>query len=316
MTPPVEAADRHVVAFEAIGTRWSVTTGSPLDTALLGAVHRTIDDYDRVFSRFRPDSTVMAAARAPGIFPLPAETAAPLLALYDRLAALTEGAVSPLVGASLEHLGYDAGYGLRPLPGYLPAPRWDEVCDWDGERLTTRAPVVIDVGAVGKGQLVDLVAGVLERAGVTRFTVDAGGDLRHRGAAPALRVGLEHPGRADGRTVVGVVEVEDGAVCGSAPNRRTWGDGVHHVLDARTGAPTRGVAATWGVARSAMLADAAATALFFVPPERLGALDAGASSPTGGVVPPGAGVTGVVLGDDGRARWSSGLPGAMFSEAS
>ncbi|MGO2519668.1 MAG: FAD:protein FMN transferase [Microbacterium sp.] len=46
-------------------------------------------------------------------------------------------------------------------------------------------------------------------------------------------------------------------------NRRAWGEGLHHVLDARTGAPVRTWAATWAIAPSAMHADAVATALFF-----------------------------------------------------
>ena len=55
-------------------------------------------------------------------------------------------------------------------------------------------------------------------------------------------------------------------LCGSAVNRRAWpGEhgGLHHVLDARTGEPVRTYAATWAIAAEAMLADAAATALFF-----------------------------------------------------
>lgn len=36
---------------------------------------------------------------------------------------------------------------------------------------------MIDVGAVGKGYLIDRVADVLADAGLRRFTVDAGGDL-------------------------------------------------------------------------------------------------------------------------------------------
>ena len=58
-----------------------------------------------------------------------------------------------------------------------------------------------------------------------------------------------------------------------APNRRTWtasdGRRLHHVLDGRTGKPVDTVAATWALAGTAMLADALATALFLVPPERL-----------------------------------------------
>ncbi|MDR6166625.1 thiamine biosynthesis lipoprotein ApbE [Microbacterium paludicola] len=75
------------------------------------------------------------------------------------------------------------------------------------------------------------------------------------------RVALEHP--YDGSRAVGVWTLDAGALCASATNRRAWGDGLHHVLDARTGEPVREYAATWAVASDAMTADAVATALFF-----------------------------------------------------
>ena len=55
----------------------------------------------------------------------------------------------------------------------------------------------------------------------------------------------------------------DASLCASASNRRAWGVGLHHVLDALTGMPTSDVIATWAIAPTALLADGAATALFF-----------------------------------------------------
>jgi FAD:protein FMN transferase len=114
--------------------------------------------------------------------------------------------------------------------------------------------------------LVDIVTQTLIDADVPNFVIDAGGDLRHYGDRP-LRVGLEHP--LDLERVLGVVELRGNALAASAINRRAWGDGLHHILDARTGAPTRSVLATWVIADNAMLADGIATALFLADPSRL-----------------------------------------------
>jgi thiamine biosynthesis lipoprotein len=114
--------------------------------------------------------------------------------------------------------------------------------------------------------LVDLVAHTLNDANVHRFVVDAGGDLRHN-RDRHLRVGLEHP--FDRGRVVGVVDLHRDALCASAINRRAWGDGLHHILDARTGTPSRYVLATWVIADNATLADGIATALFLTDPSRL-----------------------------------------------
>ncbi|MDA0181337.1 FAD:protein FMN transferase [Solirubrobacter phytolaccae] len=261
-----------LLELDAIGTRWQIETARPLSPAPRARIQDVIEDYDRTWSRFRPDSLVteIAAAPAGGRFELPRHAVA-LLDLYDRLHELTDGALDPLVGRDLELLGYDATYSLRaaPLPDRVRAherrARWPDVRR-RGRTITTDRPVLIDVGAAGKGQLVDLVAQVLEDEGVEAFVVDAGGDLRQRGDAP-IRVGLEHP--LDALRVVGTVDLHDRALCASAANRRAWGPGLHHVLDARTGTCVDRVLATWVIAETAMLADGLATALFLTEPDRL-----------------------------------------------
>ncbi|MGN9845148.1 FAD:protein FMN transferase [Nonomuraea sp. H19] len=170
-------------------------------------------------------------------------------------------------------LGYDPAYSLTPACDAVRTEErargratWAADIIRDGTTLLTRRPLVIDVGAAGKGYLVDIVSAILREAGVARFVVDAGGDLRQSGG-PAIRVGLEHP--FDPRLVIGVSNVKDRALCASAVTRRAWGDGLHHVLDARTGVPAREVVATWVVADDAALADGLATALFFTGAYRL-----------------------------------------------
>jgi thiamine biosynthesis lipoprotein len=157
--------------------------------------------------------------------------------------------------------------------------------------------VVVDVGAAGKGYLVDLVGELLSDLGVDTQVVDAGGDLRSRGVP--LRVALEHP--ADPSKAIGVVELgggaTDGALCASASNRRAWGAGLHHVLDAITGAPTADVVATWAIAPTALIADGAATALFFDTDPRFYA-DHGVST--------------VRMFSNGRVEYSPSFSGELF----
>ncbi|HKT56748.1 MAG TPA: FAD:protein FMN transferase, partial [Microbacterium sp.] len=123
--------------------------------------------------------------------------------------------------------------------------------------------------------------------------VDAGGDIAARGMPQ--RVALEHP--YDPARAIGVVSLTDGALCASAVNRRAWGGGLHHVLDARTGVPVDAVAATWAQAGTAMRADAAATALFF---------DGGPE------VAHRWGVPWVRMLTDGRVQWSPGNEAELF----
>ena len=238
-----------------------------MPTDLEAAIHERIAAFDLTWSRFRDDSLVARIASAPGRWPFPDDAPA-LFDVYRRLYAATDGAMSPLVGGALENLGYDRAYSLRPAGGPTAVPAWDEAFAWDGAALTTLRPVTLDVGAAGKGYLVDIVGGMLELAGHVDYTVDGSGDIRHRGPGP-IRVGLEHP--LDPTKAIGIALVHDGAICSSATNRRAWGEGLHHVIDATTGLPTRDVIATWAVAQTALEADALSTALFFADPARLAA---------------------------------------------
>lgn len=258
--------------FDAIGTRWQIDTDREVPTALRQAIAARIDQFDRDYSRFREDSLVTRLARSAGAYRVPAD-AQPLIEVYERLYRVTSGAVTPFVGDALVSLGYDAQYSLVPAAAE-PAPstvlRLADVVDDTsavraGSVVHTTRPVTVDVGAVGKGYLVDLVVALLDDAGFDSFTVDASGDLFRRGAP--IRVALEHP--YDPSKAVGVVELGDAALCASATNRRAWGNGLHHVIDGRTGLPTPQVAATWALAADARTADGVATALFFTDPSAL-----------------------------------------------
>lgn len=94
-----------------------------------------------------------------------------------------------------------------------------------------------------------------------------------------------------------MLELADAALCASASNRRTWGDGLHHVLNGATGKPVQTVVATWAVASSTMLADALATALFFADFSTLSAEFS---------------FSAVRIFPDGRAEISPNFEGEMF----
>lgn len=280
-------------SFEGIGTRWEISTPGALDDGQRRRLLAVVEDYDAAWSRFRPDSLVAQAARQPGRYTMP-DGAGALGRLYRSLYRLSEGAMTPLIGGSLEQLGYDPDYSLRSRGTPLPAPAWDDVLDWQDAVLTTTAPVVLDVGAAGKGQLADVLSDELRSQGITEHFIDASGDLLNSGPVP-VAVGLEHP--YDPGRAIGAINLGPGALCASAANRRAWGDGLHHVLDGTTGTPVRTVVATWALAETAMTADALATALFFVSGEALeGEFE----------------FSWLTVFSDGSAAYSAGFEGVLF----
>ena len=247
--------------FEAIGTLFEIRTQRPLGDALEWALRREAERFDWVWSRFRPDSLVAQMRENPGQWDLPQESSA-LSALYARLYRVTNGALNPWVGSSLERIGYGPGYELVPAGAPEPAPLWNSDRVWEGTAVVLSQPAVLDIGAAGKGLLVDRFGSILAEGGHDEFVADGSGDILHSGAVP-LRAALEHPYHPD--EAIGVVELWGQALCASAGNRRAWGDGFHHLLDARTGQPVRSAIASWAMAPDAMTADALATALFVAP---------------------------------------------------
>jgi thiamine biosynthesis lipoprotein len=173
--------------------------------------------------------------------------------------------VTPLIGRTLERAGYDATYSFISRP-QEPVPDWDEVMQWQARTVTTTTPLLLDFGAAGKGYLVDLLTALLHQAGIGQFVIDGSGDLYVHDDVPQ-RVGLEDP--SDPTQVVGIVEVSGASLCASAGNRRSWGEGMHHIINPQTQRPVQDITATWTIASTAAQADGLATALFFVSPQQL-----------------------------------------------
>ncbi|AVG23374.1 flavin transferase [Pontimonas salivibrio] len=252
--------------FDAIGVPWVIDTSVTLPETLRQAISTRIDEFDRTYSRFRGDSLVAQVSSEAGEYLFPPDIV-DLFSLYESLYTATGGALSPVVGNALEHWGYDAQYRLEPAAGRPPSiPRFSDVLSLEGNTLLAPRPVSIDIGAAGKGYLVDEVFRIVREAGIEDVVVDASGDIRAHTSAPE-RVGMEHPGNPE--RVVGVVELSGQSLASSSPNRRSWAPGVHHILDALTGLPTSTIRASWVVAAECAVADGLATALFVVKPEVL-----------------------------------------------
>lgn len=272
---PSATKPKASLTFEAIGTQWNIElTADPTQAqALARDIADRISQFDHHYSRFRADSWVTHAGSHPGAHKPPADFA-PMFRLYQEMYAATDGAVTPLIGEAMERAGYNAAYSLRPK-ALRAIPKLEDTLLFQDNTLHVKYKCVLDFGAAGKGYLVDLVAELLESKGVNHYIIDAGGDIRVASPAPAesapvTTVALEDP--RDPSKAIGQVRLDGrqqgSSLCGSAPNRRAWGD-MHHIIDPHTLRPTTDIAATWVVTDSTMLADGLATCLFFTSPEKL-----------------------------------------------
>lgn len=255
-------------AFEAIGTLWSIgiyddATDEKL-YSLQKAIQKRIEQFDQHYSRFRSDSLVSIMASRAGTYDLPSDAKA-MLDFYESLYVITNGAVTPLIGQVLSDAGYDAIYSLESKTLTSP-PHLENVLSFTSNALTLHQPALLDFGAAGKGYLVDIIDHIIRKHSIKAFYIDAGGDILYRHTDRKLEIGLEHP--ADASQIIGVAHILDGALCGSASNRRRWG-AYHHIISPHTLESPQHIRAVWVSADTAMLADGLTTALFFVTPDML-----------------------------------------------
>lgn len=245
------------IEFDALGTRWWVESDNV--HAKTKRIKAVLSGIDTTWSRFRDDSTVTRIAHAAGLYTL-TRGDVELLQWYRFLYDITDGHVTPLIGQTLVDAGYDAHYSLRPQSVISVSPAWDDVLLLGDHDVFVKQPILIDVGAAGKGYAIDSVAKELSGA----FCIDASGDMLVRGEP--MRIGLQDP--RDEKLLIGVATLTNASLCGSAINRRSWGD-WHHIINPKTAQPVRDILATWVIAESAMHADGLATALFFTTPDVL-----------------------------------------------
>ena len=254
--------------FEAIGTAWQIDIYEGISDAeeasVLSKIKNRIELFDQAYSRFRSDSLVAKMSKETGTFTLPAD-ADKMFSLYRDLYVRTGGLFTPLVGDLLSDAGYDAQYSLRQKKELQIPPAWDDVMEYGDSRIRIKKPVMLDFGAGGKGYLIDLVGQVLEENTIHEYCIDAGGDILQKSKTP-IRVGLENPENVN--QVVGVCTLANASICGSAGNRRAWGD-FTHIINPKTLSSYGDIIAVWVVADTALVADALATCLFFVPASTL-----------------------------------------------
>jgi thiamine biosynthesis lipoprotein len=254
--------------FEAIGTHWQIDIDQDISALqyeqLNTAIQTRIAEFDKNYSRFRDDSLVTKMSQQSGTFVVP-EDMKVMMDLYTNLYEVTDRLVTPLMGQVLSDAGYDAQYSLQQKNTLQKPPALPEVLTYNHPQFTITQPVLFDFGALGKGYLIDIIADILEQHGIQEYCVDAGGDIIQRGTT-ALQVGLEDP--SDTTKVIGVVELHNKSLCGSAGNRRNWAN-MHHIINPETLESVKNILAVWVVADTTILADGLTTCLFFVPPQTL-----------------------------------------------
>ena len=282
-------------------------------------IAREVEDEARrievKFSRYRESSVISEINRNAGRTPVAvdAETEALIVAALE-LSRRTGGRFDPTVGVLRRAWDFRAARipSAAEVAVLLPLVDASAVAVADGTVFLRRAGMELDLGGVGKEYAVDRAAEILLAEHVEAAIVDFAGDVRTVGA------------RGDGRPwAIGVVDPCDRGRCRFAV-RAVGGAGVatsgsyergfvsggvryHHILDATTGWPARGLASVTVVSATASTAGTYATAAFLLGHEAGLALIEGAADAEGAPITE----SGEILATAGMLGRTD-LPGSVY----
>lgn len=247
----MEPADRiYAYSSTLMGTEISLRLFSP-DRQLAAQVFNTIGELENLLTVNRPRSQVMDVNRAAGNHPVAVTSTVFELIRRARDASLVEGscfnlAIGPIV--KLWKIGFTGDSvpdrdRIERLLG-LTDPRDVILDEKEGSVFLARAGMEIDIGAIAKGYIADIVKELLRRNGVRNAIVNLGGNLHAIGTPlpeeqGRWRVGLQKP-FGEKEEMIGIIRVSDKSVVTSGTYERfiVVDDRIyHHIIDPRTGYP-------------------------------------------------------------------------------
>ena len=248
-------------------------SSAELDAAM-DAAFAEMARLDQLLSRYQPGSDVERINNAKATIDVAPETAA-VLRLGLDVSKKSQGAFDLSLGHLKKLWGFEQENPHVPDPAAVKAALkgiGPEALDLVGTQLRKRQPELsVDFGGIAKGYIVDRAIDVLKRHGVESASVNAGGDMYLLGYHQdrPWRIGIQHP-RHPNQTL-DILTVHDRAVVTSGDYEQFFVEGgtrYHHLLDPQTGYPARLSQSVTVVADSVALADALATALFVLGPDK------------------------------------------------
>jgi thiamine biosynthesis lipoprotein len=288
-------------SFETIGTKFEITIWDIISELLFNEIIEDVKnickEFDNKYSRFKPNSFIRKLSEQVGEIDIPKDCLelVDMLEIYQKVNFLTDGQINPLVGNTLADFGYDEKYSLQEKEKIRSTPELGEVLNFkssppnplsfrEGEPVPSRPKIIlkekvlIDLGAMGKGYLIDkiyefLLSEKVEGKNLEKFLVDGSGDIRYFSKNnEEIVCGLEHP--VDTTKIIGKLKIISGSLCASSLSRRNWSNNdstkkYHHYFNPITNNFSEEIIATFVYCPEAKFADILSSALFFSEPEKL-----------------------------------------------
>jgi thiamine biosynthesis lipoprotein len=238
--------------------------------AIVFGIFRGIDAGMSEWKEASPLSRVNAAA---GVEPVAClRELRELVGRAVEIAAMTDGAFDPTWAALWDLWDFNADRPRVPCADEVRARlglidyREVVIDEAHGTIWLPRPGMLLGLGAIAKGHALDRAAAELRAAGIPSFLLSAGGQVAvgaPRPGSSGWRIGIRDPRRQEDDCFARV-DLENTSISTSGDYERFFvasGVRYHHILDPRTGFPSRGVRSASVICEDATLADGLSTAL-------------------------------------------------------
>ena len=234
----------------------AVLMGSPIllklfddNPTLARQVFQLIKQQENLFTVNRAESEVMSINHAAGRHPVCVSEAVFRLISVAHAVSISPGsAFNFTIGPVVKR--WKIGFQGREIPpaeeiaALLPLTDPHQVIlnEQDRSVFLQQAGMEIDLGAIAKGYIADVVQAFLRQQGVTQALINLGGNVQTLGSPPhepqGWSIGLKKPFAGD--ELLGVLQVQGKSVVTSGIYERYFeldGKCWHHIFDPHTGYP-------------------------------------------------------------------------------
>lgn len=245
----------------------------------LDQAEQTIQKLEKLWSATDENSEIWALNHSGGNWVELSEDTREILSRGLELCAITDGALDLTAYSAVQAWGFPTGAYRVPdeaeLEQLVGTIDYTQV-ELDEQTGQARLPggMSLDLGAVAKGRLGEVLAQDLKELGVTSALLELGGNIQTVGTKPdgsLWRVGIQDPDSQEGGYLA-IVEVADQAVVTSGDYQRYFeenGQRYCHIMDPATAAPAdSGVDSVTIVGSDGTVCDALSTALYVMGEEK------------------------------------------------
>ena len=242
----IQSRDIHMM-----GTIIEITVQHDQPNLILDKVIQRLEEYEKRFSAHDPDSELMQVNQNAGIMPVKVNSSLyKLIKIGKEHSSPADSSLNITIGPLVQawRIGSDDARvpSQKEIDSLLKKTNpHDIILDDDAQTVFLKhTGMFIDLGAVAKGFIADLIIDDFKTMNVSAGLINLGGNVMTYGMAPKhedgyWRIGIQHPFLARGNYIAVLKAFNQSVVTSGIYERKFTIDNktYHHILDRHTGHP-------------------------------------------------------------------------------